>query len=284
MKATQRKYLPLAIGLGVGLTLFCIIGWWGFLLLFPWIGFSISVGIHLQQVLPQKKNNTGRRVSILLVAMALLVFLPLANNENLQLEGVVLLLLAGYFSKGVIHYAVAKVFGPLIWGRGFCGWACWTAAALEWLPIKRQGRIPPQLWNLRYLSLLLSIILPLYLVLVLSYDVRAYYLDKAELSWMLVGNLVYYLAAVPMAFLLQDRRAFCKVLCPVSLIMKVPAKYARIRKKPTVKGCTECGVCNQVCLMDIDVMSSIGRGRPVESTECILCGTCTLACPAGAIS
>ncbi len=35
-----------------------------------------------------------------------------------------------------IHYAVAKIFGPLIFGRGWCGFACWTAMVLDFLPYK----------------------------------------------------------------------------------------------------------------------------------------------------
>ena len=30
----------------------------------------------------------------------------------------------GVFEAATIHYAVAKIFGPLIFGRGWCGYAC----------------------------------------------------------------------------------------------------------------------------------------------------------------
>ena len=80
--------------------------------------------------LPRQKKNLGRKVSILFILPALLLFVPFANRENFQLEGIVLIVLAGYLSKGFIHYCVAKIFGPLIWCRGFCGWAC-SAAAIK---------------------------------------------------------------------------------------------------------------------------------------------------------
>lgn len=156
--------LPFVIGLAVAAILYFTVGWWGFWIVFPWIGFSISLGTYLMAKLPRKKRSAGRRVAILMILPALLLFVPIANNENFQLEGVVLLLLAGYFSKGVIHYMVAKVFGPLIWGRGFCGWACWTAAVLDWLPLKKTGRIPPELKRIRYLTFALSVSLPVVLV------------------------------------------------------------------------------------------------------------------------
>ena len=104
------KYIPITIGLLIGIILFYTVGWWGFLLLFPWIGGSISMGVHLQHSLSGKRKLMGRKVSILLILPALLLFVPLLNRENVQLEGVVLLVLAGYFSKGFIHYGVAHFF------------------------------------------------------------------------------------------------------------------------------------------------------------------------------
>lgn len=187
------------------------------------------------------------------------------------------------FSKGVIHYAVAKVFGPIIWGRGFCGWACWTAAVLDWLPVKKSGKIPEKLTNLRYLTLAVSITLPLTLVIFLGYDVRNDYLNKTEMVWMFVGNFVYYVIAIPLAFIFKDRRAFCKIACPVAIIMKIPTSVSLITIVPSGQQCLKCAQCNKHCPMDVDVMSFISQGKKVRSTECILCMECKTACPAGAI-
>jgi polyferredoxin len=279
----KEKYIPVLLGLVLGLGLFLAYRWWGFLVLFPWIGGAISIGIHLRMTLPRARKSLGRRVSILLNLPIFLLFIPLANRENLQLEGVVLIVLAGYFSKGFIHYAVAKLFGPLIWGRGFCGWACWTAGVLDWLPVKKQGAIDPRLRHLRYLALALSLALPLYLVLVLQYDVRGSYLNRQELAWMMAGSLIYYLLAIPMAFYFQDRRAFCKIVCPVSLVMKLGSRFAMIKRRPAETPCLECGACDRGCPMDVKVMAHISAGKAIADTECILCNDCKSNCPVGSI-
>jgi len=96
--------------------------------------------------------------------------------------------------------------------------------------------------------------------------------------------MIYYCLAIPMAFYFKDRRAFCKGACPVSLVMKVPTTFALIRKRASGIECIKCGVCSDVCLMDIDVMSYVSRGQKVKSTECILCDECKINCPVGAIS
>lgn len=279
----MKSSIPFAIGIIIAVTLFLTVSWWGFLVIFPWIGFSISVGVYLQGKLPKQKKNTGRKIAILMILPMLLIFIPVVNNENFQLEGIVLLILIGFFSKGVIHYAIAKIFGPFIWGRGFCGWACWTAAILDWLPIRKRGYIPQKLKNIRYLTLLFSIFLPITLVLFMNYDVKANYLNKTEMLWMLAGNTVYYLIGIPLAFIYQDRRTFCKIVCPVAIVMKVPTYFSLIKIKPSGQKCLKCSRCNQHCPMDVDVMSFISQGKPVRNTECILCMECSFACPVGAI-
>lgn len=275
--------IPALIGIGVALLLYAIFHWWGFLVLFPWIGSAISAGILIDRRLPRNRKGTGRRTALLLNLPALLLFVPIANNENLQLEGIVLLLSIGFFGKGVIHYAVAKVFGPLVWGRGFCSWGCWTAAILEWLPLPEAGKTPQRLKPLRYLALALSIGLPLALILAAGFDVRQQYFRKQEMLWMFAGNGIYYLLAVPLAFWFKDSRAFCKILCPVALIMKVPAAFRRLRMRPTAVDCVQCGVCTRVCPMEVQVMDAIAARRDVGDTECIHCGACRNRCPVGAI-
>ncbi len=280
---TRNERLPFLVGVAIALLLNRIYHWWGLLVIFSWIGASISIGALLLRRLPRERRQLGRKVALALILPVFMLFIPLANRENLQLEGIVLLLTAGYFSKGVIHYGVAKVFGPFIWGRGFCGWACWTAAVLDWLPIRRQGRIPPRLRHLRWLVLAISVFMPLGLVYLWKFDVRESYLGRQELQWMMASNAVYYLLAIPLGFLLKDRRAFCKILCPVSLVMKLQTRVSLRTIEPTENACINCGTCNKACPMDVDVMSSIKAGMKVRDSECVLCRDCTLVCPVGAI-
>ena len=280
----MKQILPAIIGLFVALLLEITIGWWGFWVIFPWIGFSISTGMFIRLKLKGKKQILGRKIAILMILPCLLIFIPVINNENFQLEGVLLIVMVGFFSKGFIHYAIAKLFGPLIWGRGFCGWACWTAAVLDWLPIKKPKRpINPKFKHLRFIGLAISIAIPAYLIFVLNYDVREDYLYKKEMIWMFCGNAIYYLLAIPAAFIASDKRFFCKYMCPVGLVMIPTSKLSIIKIKPTGNECIECGACNNICPMDVDVMSYIKNGKKISHSECILCGDCRTVCPTKAI-
>ena len=277
----SKSLLPLSIGIALAVLLYFTLNWWGFLIIFPWIGLSISLGVFLRLRLSSRKKLIGRKVSILMVLPCLLFFVPIINNENFQLEGVALIVMAGFFGKGFIHYAIAKIFGPLIWRRGFCGYACWTAAVFDWLPIRRSHRVIPRKWrNLRYIMLFLSLFLPAYLVFALSYDPHTDYISQKEMNWMFAGNALYYLIGVPLAFLLRDHRAFCKYVCPVALVMKPATALGRIQIKPDpTMECNGCNACNRQCPMDIDVKGYMLKNRPVSDTECILCSDCKVVCP-----
>ena len=122
----NKKFMPIAT-----LILFEIIAFslWltkdnlFYLMNFSYIGLSISIG----QALFIAKYKHARRVVQLLVGIYMLVYLGIINQENMQIEGFWYYLFIGVFEAATIHYAVAKIFGPLLFGRGWCGYACWTA-------------------------------------------------------------------------------------------------------------------------------------------------------------
>lgn len=219
------------------------------------------------------------------------------QRENLQIEETVFYVLffiaSGMFVRVLVHYAVAKIFGPLIWGRGFCGRACWTAAILEWLPIKENASIPVKYTRIRYAVLVVSLPIPIAFVL-LGYDWMSYHIREkggtvlqtgkpGGLVWFLAGNGIYYLTAILLAFKFKKKRAFCKIACPVSLVMKAQTTIALRKKSLSGKECISCQACNVNCPMDVDVMSYISAGKKISSSECILCGICEKVCPKGAI-
>lgn len=281
----KSSILPFLVGLFISIILYTTFKWWGFLIIFPWIGFSISIGFFLRLKLKGKKRLIGRKVSLLMILPCLLFFVPIVNNENFQLEGVFLMVLVGFFSKGFIHYSIAKIFGPLIWRRGFCGHACWTAAILDWLPIKnKSNEIPRSYRNLRFVALSLSLAIPLYLIFVLSYNPWTEFINKQEMKWMFFSNALYYLIAIPLAFVLSDKRAFCKYVCPVSLVMTPSSKMGLIKIKPNLENdCIGCKSCNVNCPMGIDVMGYMKKNIPITDTECILCNDCKIVCPTNKI-
>jgi hypothetical protein len=69
-----------------------------------------------------------------MVGSFLIGFVALSGAENIQIEGVWFGLLTGFIQAAVVHYLIAKVFGPVLFGRLWCGWAPWTVMVLDLLP------------------------------------------------------------------------------------------------------------------------------------------------------
>ena len=239
---------------------------------FSYIGISLSLGIFLLG----RKYPYARRVVQLLVGLYMLLYLGLINRENMQIEGFWYYLFTGVFEAATIHYAVAKIFGPLIFGRGFCGYACWTAMVLDFLPYKTRALPRKNIGWIRYLTFALS-----FLFVSALFLLKVGNLERIMFWAFLLGNLAYYLVGIALAFLFKDNRAFCKYICPVTVFLKPMSYFSLVRIRCDENKCISCGKCKKVCHMDVE-MTDNSRKRK-NGTDCILCMECVKVCPKGAL-
>ena len=161
---------------------------------FAYIGTSVAVGLGLYAALPRRRKPIGRKLTLFLVGLYMLGFLGLLGGENVQIEGVFFSLLTGVAAAALMHCLVAKVFGPLLFGRLWCGWACWTVMVLDLLPFGHTpGRLPGRWRFLRYAHFAAS----LGLVLLLWYAFGYRYGGRSTaLAWLIGGNLLYYAVGI----------------------------------------------------------------------------------------
>jgi len=54
-------------------------------------------------------------------------------------------------------------------------------------------------------------------------------LGISELTWLVVGNMLYFSLAIILAFALQDNRAFCKYLCPITVFLKATSRLSLLK-------------------------------------------------------
>ncbi len=239
---------------------------------FSYIGLSIAFGIFLYV----KKYRHARRIVQLLVGLYMLIYLGLICQENMQLEGFWYYLFTGVFEAATIHYAVAKIFGPLIFGRGWCGYACWTAMVLDFLPYKVPEKPRKNIGFVRYIMFAVSLIFVLALFLS-----KVGNIERIMFFAFIIGNVIYYAVGIIMAFAFKDNRAFCKYVCPVTVFLKPMSYFSLFRIRCNKEKCIGCGKCKRVCPMDVDVTDNSRKRK--NATECILCMECVKNCPKDAL-
>lgn len=244
-----------------------------YLINFTYIGSCLALGTALFTA----GKKYARHFVQLAVGSYMLIYLGLISQENMQIEGFWYYLFLGTFEAATIHYAVAKIFGPLLFGRGWCGYACWTAMVLDFLPFKKplKPRIE-KLGLLRYLTFTFSLLLVIALFLF-----KVAHLEKIMLYLFIIGNILYYLSGIILAYIFKDNRAFCKYLCPVTIFLKPMSYFSLLRVHCDETKCIKCNKCLKVCPMNVEVNNDSRKRK--NATECILCYECVKACPTKAL-
>jgi polyferredoxin len=184
-------------------------------------------------------------------------------------------------------------------GRMTCGWLCPFGFLQDMLKkiSRRVVRLPGWMGKLKYASLLiLAIVLPfLFNDMWFSKLCPAGGLEGA-IPWVLggrgvdspagfdvasmIGSMFWIKMALLGTFLVAMifiKRPFCRTMCPLGAIFSLFNKVSLVRLRVDHKTCTNCGLCERMCPVDIKPHLEI------DSPECIKCLECT-KCPVSAIT
>lgn len=243
-----------------------------YLLNFTYIGTAIALGVGLYS----HYVKYARNIVQFAVGLYMIVYLGIICRENMQIEGFWYYLFLGVFEAAVIHYLVAKIIGPLFFGRGWCGYACWTGMILDLLPYKVPNGPRKKIGYIRYITFIISF---LFVGILFVFHIKD--LGKIMFYTFIVGNVIYYIIGIILALVLKDNRAFCKYICPITIFLKPTSYFSILRVKCDKDKCISCGQCQRICPMNVD-MTNNSRKRK-NGTECILCLECINKCPKKAL-
>ncbi|GAB4511651.1 MAG: hypothetical protein OHK0046_10010 [Anaerolineae bacterium] len=290
---SRERFNPKLMSIFLGLMLMIwggALAAWGMLdmdsaaaLFIAYVGLFVGVGLGSFLAFGDRKRQMGRRIMMVMIGTLLLFVALTSDHGNMQIEGLFFggLLLAPYI---ILHYALAKIVGPLIFGRVWCGWACWFGMVFDLLPYKHSRYRRPGDWGkLRYLHFGLSLVIVL--TLWFAFDYQGGALGETGMVWFVGGLLLYYATGIGLAFALKDNRAFCKYLCPIAVPLKFSTRFSLLKITGlTAEHCTTCEACVEMCPMNIRVKDYVIEGERVLSTECTLCQTCIHVCPHNALT
>lgn len=240
---------------------------------FTYIGTSIAIGVYLFS----HNIKYARRLVQLAVGSYMLVYLGIISRENMQIEGFWYYLFLGVFEAATIHYVVAKIFGPIFFGRGWCGYACWSGMIFDFLPYKvpQQPR-KDKIGILRYIMFVGSLVF-VFLLFYFHID----HLENIMFIAFIAGNIIYYILGIVLAFIFKDNRAFCKYICPITVFLKPASYFSLLRVTCDTSRCINCNKCIKNCPMNVNMKDNSRKRK--NGTECILCAQCVKECPVKAL-
>lgn len=90
-------------------------------------------------------------------------------------------------------------------------------------------------------------------------------------------TLKYFFLLLFIAMSVVSKRFLCVTLCPIGAIYGLFNKFSILQMKVNQSKCTKCGVCRDVCPMDISLYEN------ETDFDCIRCFECSKSCPQGAI-
>ena len=239
---------------------------------FSYIGTCLAIGVYLYA----HKVKYARNVVQFAVGLYMLVYLGIICNENMQIEGFWYYLFLGVFEAAVIHYLVAKILGPVFFGRGWCGYACWTGMILDLFPYKTPKSERKNIGYIRYIVFLISLV---FVGTLFYYNVDN--LSNIMFWALIIGNIIYYAIGIILAIILKDNRAFCKYICPITVFLKPMSYFSVLRVKCDKEKCVSCKKCVNECPMNVDMLDNSRKRK--NGTECILCLKCIDECPKKAL-
>ena len=112
---------------------------------------------------------------------------------------------------------------------------CWTFYHIKSLRLQEK-----KIGFIRYITFAFS-----FSFVVLLFLNHVENMEKIMFIAFIVGNILYYIVGIILAFLFKDNRAFCKYICPVTIFLKPMSYFSVVRVKCDKEKCISCGKCKK---------------------------------------
>ena len=203
-----------------------------------------------------------------------------------------------YYSKSIVHLGqrgitrslffammttIIIVIGTLIKGRR---WQCSSLCMFNGFageifsiasPFKRSRYKGILLKFFRWIYLVVALLFFFYWVLVL-FDVISLEGTRIMASLEVTKYLIFELFFMMFCWIVISPRGYCYV-CPVGTTLSFLSKVTTQRIVTNETTCIGCNKCNDICPMNIDIVSKASMGIPVVDSLCVGCGHCVDICP-----
>lgn len=169
-------------------------------------------------------------------------------------------------------------------GRVFCGWVCFLGAIQEFLyndkiKILQSDKAQYVMRIIRGVALVVLIIQLVITPRLLWQEIGPFRVAVNLFSANITGYILLGIILVSSVFIY---RPFCKMLCPVGLLLGLIAKIPGASVLGINSSCSGCKICNDSCR--INAITRENKTSMLDNQECIRCGDCMDDCRKNSIS
>lgn len=171
------------------------------------------------------------------------------------------------------------IVATYFFGRIWCGWLCHLGGIQEFLFRSPRLKILTSANSQKYLRITRYVIFGIWVLQLLvtqknifcEYDPFKTLFNYIFTDWISLVLLFLLLFSSVIIY-----RPFCRILCPVGVILGWVSKIPGAKRMRVNSECVRCGLCTKVCAMRA---ISKETGKPFVYTEdCIVCGECNMVC------
>jgi polyferredoxin len=171
------------------------------------------------------------------------------------------------------------IVATYFFGRIWCGWLCYLGGIQEFLFRSPKLKILTSANSQKYLRITRYVIFGIWVLQLLvvqrnifcEYDPFRTLFNYIFTNWISLVLLFLLLLSSVIIY-----RPFCRILCPVGVILGWVSKIPGARRMSVNSECIKCGLCTKEC-----AMRAIGKKTDkliVNTEDCIVCGECNEVC------
>ncbi|NHJ87882.1 MAG: 4Fe-4S binding protein [Asgard group archaeon] len=205
----------------------------------------------------------------------------------------------GFISGSILIFGSLFVFS-LVFGRIFCSYLCPMAGMQEAMAHIRKRRIMKRSFFIKWLVFVPWIVVIILMPILFGEPFQGinffFNIENEDIGikgisiLSLQGIIIYYIVitVITIMGLVIGKRSFCHHMCWVGPFMVIGRKISNwlrilsLRLKLENEKCIQCGRCDKVCPMSLDVHLMVKEGN-MENSNCVLCGECIDECPKSVI-
>jgi NAD-dependent dihydropyrimidine dehydrogenase PreA subunit len=242
---------------------------------------SAAIGMTLKYALVRRLRP--------FVLLASLVFLGFISGACpcviMSFQQVILFVLGLPVHWVAMLWFLGLVLTTYFFGKTWCGWLC-HLGALQELIFRRQGRkylaSERSQRTIKYVQIALLVVLVAQLIITRSIEFVKYDPFKVAFNLFSANATGYVLLVLLLLFSVLVYRPFCRIFCPVGLVLGWVSRLPRARKlKVDNASCSGCQRCVQQCRQQSIRCTSTAAA--INGEDCILCGDCLSGCNKNAI-